>query len=87
MDSFSARADQLSNILRQMEQSAEDDQLFALGYMIPQLTLVAEYVEPEDSFDACFTQWLYQVFDDDNLTSEDQQEIIGLWQEALRLAG
>ncbi len=86
MDSFSARADQLSDTLRQMEQSAGDDQLFALGYLIPQLTLVAEYVEPEDNFDACFTRWLHQVFDDDQMVEEDRQQILALWQQAITLA-
>lgn len=86
MDSFRARADQLSDTLRQMEQNAGDDQLFALGYIIPQLTLVAEYVEPEDNFDACFTRWLHQVFDDDQMAAEDRQQILVLWQQAITLA-
>lgn len=83
MQPFSQRADQLADVLKQMEIQAEDSQLFALGYIIPQLTLVAEYVEPEGDFDACFTRWLHQVFADDNMNSDDQQEILQLWQEAL----
>lgn len=84
---FSQRADQLAGILRQIEQQAEEEQLFALGYIIPQLTLVAEYVEPEDNFDTCFTRWLHQVFADDRINEQDRQEILQLWQQVLEQAG
>ena len=86
MQTFSQRADQLADVLKQMEMQAEESQLFALGYIIPQLTLVAEYVEPEGDFDTCFTRWLHQVFADDGMNSEDQQEILQLWQQALNNA-
>jgi len=86
MQTFSQRADQLAEVLKQLEMQADESQLFALGYIIPQLTLVAEYVEPEDDFDTCFTRWLHQVFADDNMNSEDQQEILQLWQQALNIA-
>lgn len=86
MQTFSQRADQLATVLREMEMQAEESQLFALGYIIPQLTLVAEYVEPEDNFDACFTRWLHQVFADDQMPLADQQEILQLWQDALNRA-
>lgn len=82
MQSFSQRADQLAHVLRQMELQADEAHLFALGYLIPQLTLVAEYVEPVEDFDTCFTRWLHQVFADDKMDSRDQQEILQLWQEA-----
>lgn len=87
MQSFSQRADQLAEVLKEMEQQAEDDQLFALGYLIPQLTLVAEYVEPENDFDHCFTRWLHQVFADDGMAEQDQQEILQLWEQARQKAG
>lgn len=86
MDSFIERADKLSHILREMEQFAAEDDLFALGYLIPQLTLVAEYVEPESNFDQCFTRWLEQVFADDKLSLNDQQQIMTLWQTAIERA-
>lgn len=86
MQTFSQRADQLAEVLKQLEMQADESQLFALGYIIPQLTLVAEYVEPEDDFDTCFTRWLHQVFADDNMNSDDQQEILQLWQQALNIA-
>lgn len=86
MQTFSLRADQLAEVLKQMESQADESQLFALGYIIPQLTLVAEYVEPEENFDTCFTRWLHQVFADDNMSNEDQQEILQIWQLALNNA-
>lgn len=86
MDAFSERADRLSHILRDMEQTAADDELFALGYLIPQLTLVAEYVEPQPHFDQCFTRWLEQVFSDDKLSPQDQAQIMTLWQSAIEKA-
>ncbi|OPX55884.1 YfcL protein [Oceanospirillum multiglobuliferum] len=87
MDSFIERADKLSHILREMEKSAAEDELFALGYLIPQLTLVAEYVEPQPHFDQCFTDWLEQVFADDKLSINDQKQIMTLWQSAIEKAG
>lgn len=86
MQTFRQRADQLTEIVKQMEKQAEESQLFALGYIIPQLTLVAEYVEPEGDFDTCFTRWLHQVFADDGINDTDQQEIFQLWQRALKQA-
>lgn len=86
MQSFHQRADLLADVLRQMELQADESQLFALGYLIPQLTLVAEYVEPEDEFDPLFSRWLQQVFTDDKLNEQDQQEILQLWQQAQQQA-
>jgi len=86
MQTFSQRADQLAVVLKQMEIQAKEEQLFALGYLIPQLTLVAEYVEPETDFDACFERWLSQVFTDDKMSNTDQQEILQLWQDAKQQA-
>lgn len=86
MQTFSQRADQLADILTTMETQADESQLFALGYLIPQVTLVAEYVEPETDFDTCFTRWLHQVFADDDMSAEDQQQILQLWQTACQQA-
>ena len=86
MNSFNARAEQLSETLKKMELEAPTEQLFALGYIIPQLTLVAEYDEQQGDFDQSFSQWLQQVFKEDQLSAEDQQEILSLWQQAITLA-
>lgn len=86
MNTFNARAEQLSEILKVMEQDAPSEQLFALGYIIPQLTLVAEYDEAQENFDQSFSQWLDKVFQEDQLSEEDQLEITTLWQQAIAIA-
>jgi len=82
MQTFSQRADQLADVLKQMEMRAKEEQLFALGYLIPPLTLVAEYVESEEDFDACFDRLLQPVFSDDQMSRTDQKALLQLWQDA-----
>ncbi|KAA0019321.1 YfcL family protein [Salinicola corii] len=87
-DPFAQRAKAVQQTLLAMEQSADDSELFALGYMIPQIGLVqemAEYdpadVEAED-FDATYWQWLESTFAQDNMSEADREQIAGLWQTA-----
>ncbi|MDF3917370.1 hypothetical protein BC443_01500 [Salinicola sp. MIT1003] len=87
-DPFAQRAKAVQQTLLVMEENADDSELFALGYMIPQIGLVqemAEYdpaeVEAED-FDATYWQWLESTFAQDNMSEADQEQIASLWQTA-----
>ena len=57
-DPFAQRAKAVQQTLLVMEQNADDSELFALGYMIPQIGLVQEMAEYDpaevaaDDFDA-----------------------------------
>ncbi|ODC03810.1 hypothetical protein BFW38_09915 [Terasakiispira papahanaumokuakeensis] len=84
---YNKRAQQLHFTLSEMEQTAPAEQLFALGYLIPQIELVAEHADiPDDAdFDQVFETWLSQVFNEDDLSQEDRDEIHSVWHQA-RLA-
>ncbi|MFD2189890.1 YfcL family protein [Pistricoccus aurantiacus] len=91
-DPLADRAAAIHEALRHMENHADEDQLFALGYLIPQVPLVmemAEYepenVEPED-FDALFAEWLEGTFAEDAMSPQDRGQILMLWLEACQLA-
>ncbi|OHV11981.1 YfcL family protein [Kushneria phosphatilytica] len=88
-DPFVARAYELKSTLLTMEQEAGDEDLFSIGYMIPQLELVlemAEYdpdnVETED-FDQTYQDWLEVAFDQDGMDQSDRHRTRQLWQQAL----
>ncbi|GHC27255.1 YfcL family protein [Aidingimonas halophila] len=89
-DPLARRADAIHQTLIVMEQDAEADDLFALGYLIPQVPLVMEMVEydpenvvPED-FDDVFLEWLNNAFADDAMSQHDQDHIRQLWDQARR---
>lgn len=84
---YNKRAQQLHLTLSEMEQTAPAEQLFALGYLIPQIELVAEHADVADDadFDQVFETWLSQVFNEDDLSQEDRDEIHSVWHQA-RLA-
>ncbi|WP_106478257.1 YfcL family protein [Phytohalomonas tamaricis] len=87
-DPFTARADAVQNILLEMERKAAPDDLFALGYMIPQIGLVLEMAEYEpqdvssDDFDHTYWQWLEIAFGQDSMNDNDRQRIEELWHSA-----
>lgn len=80
-DPLARRADAIHHALLAMERQASDEQLFPLGYLIPQIPLVMEMVEydPEEvlaeDFDAIFQEWLEGTFGQDAMSAQDQDEI------------
>ncbi|MFC0338571.1 YfcL protein [Kushneria avicenniae] len=88
-DPFLERAENIKKTLLLMESEAPDDDLFALGYMIPQIELVQEmaHYDPEDvtaeDFDATYRQWLESTFMEDAMEADDRRRIEELWQNAL----
>ncbi|WP_456267344.1 hypothetical protein M1D97_08645 [Kushneria sp. AK178] len=88
-DPFLERADNIKKTLLLMESEAPDDDLFALGYMIPQIELVQEMAQydPEDvtgeDFDTTYRQWLESTFTEDAMASDDRRRIEELWRSAL----
>lgn len=88
-DPFAQRADAVQRALLTMEENARDDQLFALGYMIPQIGLVQEMADYDpaavvaEDFDATYWEWLQDTFAQDNMGEEDRAQIASLWQAAL----
>ncbi|REC96287.1 YfcL family protein [Kushneria indalinina] len=88
-DPFLNRAENIKKTLLAMESEAPDNDLFALGYMIPQIELVQEMAQydPEDvtgeDFDATYRQWLESTFMEDAMASDDRQRIEELWQSAM----
>lgn len=87
-DPLANRAENLHQTLLHMEQEAAEEDLFALGYMIPQIALVMELADydPTDviaeDFDATYWQWLESAFAEDSMTVEDRARIEELWNRA-----
>lgn len=87
-DPLARRADAIHQALLGMERQAGDDQLFALGYLIPQVPLVMEMVEYDphqvvaEDFDAIFLEWLDGTFAQDSMSQADQDDIRQLWEQA-----
>lgn len=88
-DPFLKRAEAIKKTLLAMESEAPDEDLFALGYMIPQIELVQEMAQYEPSevtaedFDVTYRQWLETTFMEDGMESDDRQRIDELWQSAI----
>lgn len=84
-------AQQALDYLLAYEAQAQDDELFALGYLIPQIDLVCEWAQAQsaliqglekasgDFIQDC-TQVLQANMQSDALTSTDRQQILALWQ-------
>ncbi|MCM2130730.1 hypothetical protein [Larsenimonas rhizosphaerae] len=87
-DLFLARGDAIKQQLLHMESQAAEDDLFALGYLIPQTELVQEMADynaddvTADDFDETFEHWLLTAFDQDHMGDTDRQRITELWQNA-----
>ncbi|ART64482.1 YfcL family protein [Kushneria marisflavi] len=88
-DPFLKRAEAIKKTLLAMESEAPDEDLFALGYMIPQIELVQEMAQYEplevtaEDFDVTYRQWLETTFMEDGMESDDRQRIDELWQSAI----
>lgn len=88
-DPFLERAESIKKTLLTMESEAPDEDLFALGYMIPQVELVIEMAQYEaqevtgEDFDVTYWQWLENTFAEDSMNADDKQHIERLWQTAL----
>nr|WP_298415273.1 hypothetical protein [uncultured Halomonas sp.] len=87
-DPFVDRAKALHRTLLAMEGNAAEDDLFALGYMIPQIELVLELADYDAStvaaedFDATYWQWLESTFMEDSMSEDDRIRIAQLWEQA-----
>lgn len=87
-DPFANRADALHRKRLVMERDADEDDLFALGDMIPPIELVQEMAEhtpsevSADDFDATCRQWLETAFAEDGMSDEDRSRIDELWRRA-----
>ncbi|WP_110647634.1 YfcL family protein [Salinicola peritrichatus] len=92
-DPFAQRAKAVQRTLLTMEENADESELFALGYMIPQIGLVQEMAEydPADvvaeDFDATYWQWLESTFAQDNMSEADREQIAALWRTAVARTG
>ncbi|WP_025732999.1 hypothetical protein [Carnimonas nigrificans] len=91
-DPFVERGEQIKQALLSMERSAQEQDLFSLGYMIPQIELVLEmadydieHVTAED-FDDTYWEWLQHVFLQDGMSEQDCELTTRLWQEARQAA-
>lgn len=91
-DPIAARADAIHDALLAMERNAETDDLFPLGYLIPQIPLVVDQldydptnVEGED-FDAVFHQWLDGTLAEDGMSDADQLAVRQFFNQACRQA-
>ncbi|WP_155829137.1 hypothetical protein [Halomonas huangheensis] len=80
-DPIAARADAIHEALLSMEQEAGADDLFPLGYLIPQIPLVFDQLDYDpmdvdgEEFDAVFHQWLDNTFAQDGMSDADQQAV------------
>lgn len=85
-DLFAARGEQIQQRLLEKEQHAREEELFPLGYMIPQIELVLERAEYEvdqvdaEDFDVTYWGFLEQTFAEDGMSSADQATIKALWE-------
>ncbi|REG85134.1 YfcL family protein [Marinomonas pollencensis] len=80
---FAERADQLSDALRDIEHQAEEgDQLFYCAYLLGLLGLHSSADgEGSEQFDNAFEGTLRDTLDAENVTPEDQANILDLWQQ------
>ncbi|KFF50035.1 hypothetical protein GY26_04525 [Gammaproteobacteria bacterium MFB021] len=87
-DPFAQRAQAVQRTLLEMEENAAENDLFALGYMIPQIGLVQEMADYDpaevvaEDFDATYWQWLESTFAQDGMSDADRAQIAALWQRA-----
>lgn len=92
-DPFLERAENIKQTLLVMESEAPDEDLFALGYMIPQVELVQEMAEYDparvsaEDFDATYGQWLESTFAEDGMSPDDRARIEELWHSAATRSG
>lgn len=79
---FSERADQLCDTLREMEHHAEEgDELFYCAYLLGLLGLHSSAEgEGQDAFDQNFTAILGDTLDAEGVVEADQENITALWQ-------
>jgi len=92
-DPIVERADAVNNALLTMEREATADDLFPLGYLIPQIPLLVDQLDydPVDvsaaDFDAVFHEWLEGCFAQDGMSDADQNAVRTLFDQACHQAG
>lgn len=91
-DPIAARADAIHEALLSMEREAGADDLFPLGYLIPQVLLVVDQLDydPMDvdgkEFDAVFHDWLDDTFAQDGMSETDQTAVRQFFNQACQQA-
>ncbi|WP_348816055.1 hypothetical protein NFG57_09510 [Halomonas sp. H10-59] len=87
-DPIAARADAIHDALIDMERDASAEELFPLGYLIPQIPLVVDQLDYDpsevtsDDFDAVFHEWLDGAFAQDGMSDADQSAVRALFNQA-----
>ncbi|MFD1384479.1 hypothetical protein ACFQ45_13960 [Rhodanobacter aciditrophus] len=81
MTTYSERADDLCDKLRDLEHQADDgDQLFYCAYLLGLLGLHSAAEEEGDvAFDQYFEEILKDTLNAENVSEQDQGNILGLW--------
>ncbi|MCM5703416.1 hypothetical protein [Larsenimonas salina] len=91
-DLFLKRGEAIKARLLEMESQASEEDLFELGYLIPQVELVLEMADYDpadvtaDDFDATYEHWLSMAFDQDAMNDADRDRIHTLWEDARQTA-
>lgn len=91
-DPIAARANAIHDALITMEREASAEDLFPLGYLIPQIPLVVDQLDysPEEvegeEFDSVFHEWLNNTFAQDGMSDADQTAVRQLFNQACERA-
>ncbi|MCB5163065.1 hypothetical protein [Marinomonas algarum] len=85
---FSERADQLCDTLREIEHQAEEgDELFYCAYLLGLLGLHSSAEgEGKEAFDVAFTGTLTETLEAEGVVESDQTNILTLWQTVCKRA-
>ncbi|MGJ8524533.1 hypothetical protein LMG33818_000241 [Halomonadaceae bacterium LMG 33818] len=91
-DPFNTRGEHIKASLLQQESQGHEDDLFALGYMIPQIEIVLDHAEYDphnvhaEDFDETYREWLQHSFAQDSMSVDDREQVIRLLDEAIAQA-
>jgi len=88
-DPFNTRGERIKAFLLQEESQCHEDDLFALGYMIPQIEIVLDHAEYDprgvhaEDFDETYREWLQHSFAQDSMSVDDREHVIRLFDKAI----
>lgn len=91
-DPFNTRGERIKASLLQMERQGHEDNLFALGYMIPQIEIVLDHAEYDphtvhaEDFDETYREWLQHSFAQDSMGVDDREQVTQLLDKAIAQA-
>lgn len=83
--SFAQRSDQICDQLREIEHNTEDsDTLFFCAYLLGLLGVHGGIdAEGQAEFDANFEAALKEAFESENMSDDDQTQILALWHKVI----